>query len=117
MGETVVRVVFGIVKNLAFPILLGTQFIGKFFKGILPAKSKIVPYNSQPVPILMVYEASSDNRTTTRTTDETDGSVMPVKTEEQEHFVRVARAMTLQPMFTIPFLVRTSTSEIGQVDL
>lgn len=88
----------GIVKNLAVFILLVTSLNDKFVKLIIPAKRKIVRYYSQPAPILMGYETSDDNRTITRKTNDSDGSILAVGTEKQEHVVREARAMTLQPM-------------------
>lgn len=98
MGETSVRVVFEIVKNLTVTILLGTKFIDKFVVEIFPAEKKIVLYNSQLVRILIVPVASKDNETTTKTGDVTDGSVLTVETEDEKRVLRVARATTLQPM-------------------
>lgn len=46
----------------------------------------------------MVHEAPVDNRTASRTTDVTKGSVLAAETEEQGYVEGVARIMTLQPM-------------------
>lgn len=84
MREALVRVVFGIVKNLADPVLLGTSFIHKFVEGTFPAKRKIVSYNPQSLPKLMVYEASDDSRAITRNTNETDCHILAVERKGQD---------------------------------
>lgn len=76
MGEARVRVTFGIIKNLAVPVLLRTSFIAKFVKGIFPTERKIVPYNRKPVSMERAYEAPDDNQITMRTTNITDCSVL-----------------------------------------
>lgn len=102
MAETRVRVVFGIGKNLPVPSLLAASLIIKFVIEMLPAKRKIVSYNSQPVGILMVHEASNDKQTFIRATDVAVGTVLDVRTEEEEKVARLARATILQTMSKIP---------------
>lgn len=84
MGETCMCVMFGIVKYLAVPVLLGASFNGKFVKRILLTKKKILPYTLQLLPTMMVHEASDDNRIITRTTNIIKGSVLAMETEEQK---------------------------------
>lgn len=82
MGGIRVRLLFETVKNAEVSTMLGKSFIDKFVQGIFPTEGNIVPYNSQPMPVLMVHEASDNTGTTTKTTDVTHGSVMAKETEE-----------------------------------
>lgn len=116
IGEARVGVVFGFVKFLAVGFLLGTSFMDWFVSGILSTKRKIVLYNSQLVLIIMVHEASVQNQPITRDINRSDGSVFAEKAVEQEHIVRVARAMILQPMSETPVLLNTNASIIVEVD-
>lgn len=52
LGDLRVRVWFGVVKNLAVSVLLGTSFIDRFVTGIFPPERKVVPQNSEPVDII-----------------------------------------------------------------
>lgn len=47
-----VRVLFGVVFNLAVDMLLGSLHIDSFIRGILPSNRKFVPWRSHPVAIL-----------------------------------------------------------------
>lgn len=77
-----VRVVYGIVKNLAVSIFFGVSFIYKSVNRFFPFKRRIVLYNSQLVPILMVPDASEDTRTINRNIKESYGSLLSVKTTD-----------------------------------
>lgn len=76
MGGAHLHVWLGIVENLVVPVLLGTPFMDKFVNGIFPGEGKTVAYNPQPVPTLMVHEASVDDQTTTKNNRATDGSAV-----------------------------------------
>lgn len=56
MLESQIRVMFGIVRNLVVPALLGTSCIDIFIKGIFPTEGKIAPSTSVTVTILTVHE-------------------------------------------------------------
>lgn len=84
--ESGVLVVSGVVENLAVYVLLGTYFIDTFVRVIFPAKKKTVPYNSLPVQILIVHEASGDNRATTKSANVSDGSELVI-TKSRELFI------------------------------
>lgn len=60
IGESLVRVMFGIVRNLAVPALLGTSLIDKFNKGIIPTKPNIILFSSLPVLILLIHGATNE---------------------------------------------------------
>lgn len=53
-GDWRLRVDFGVVRNPAAPIILGTTFIHWFVKGIFPAENKVILYNTKPVPTMML---------------------------------------------------------------
>lgn len=105
VGETRVCHLFGIVKNLAFPVLFVTYFIDRTQKRAFPAGRKLFPYNLQPVAILIVHEASVAKRITRRTTNVTNGSVLDSEANEQQYVVRVVRTTTLQWISEPPVLV------------
>lgn len=69
-----------VVKNLGVSVLLKTSFIASVVKRIYPAERKLAPYNLQLVPVLMIHEASVDNRTITRNRNEIGGAVVAMKT-------------------------------------
>lgn len=52
IGYLYLRVWLGVVEKIEFKVLLGTKFIDKFVKSILPHEGRIIPINSTVVPIL-----------------------------------------------------------------
>lgn len=60
MGESRIRVMFEIFRNLAVPVFLGILLIDNSIKIIFSIKRKIVLFNSPPVPILTVHETEAD---------------------------------------------------------
>lgn len=54
IGDSIVRVVFGAVRNVAAPVLLGTSFIDTYFKGSFPPERKIKLYNPKQVRIIAI---------------------------------------------------------------
>lgn len=59
------RVVFGIVRNLAISGLLWTPYIDRFVKSLFTFERSIVPYNTDPVLILVfndMQEALKDEK-------------------------------------------------------
>lgn len=55
-----VRFHFGVVDNLALPLLIETQFIDMFVKEIIPMKRCIVPIQSRPEASVSEYTLPSD---------------------------------------------------------
>lgn len=76
MEEDCVRVLSEIAKNLVVSVLPGTAFNYKSAKGFFPAVRMTVPYNSQPVTILIVHKASADSRAITKNTNVNDGILL-----------------------------------------
>lgn len=58
MGDYKVRVVFGAVRKVVVPVLLGTSYINTFVKDIFLLKWKIVPYKFKLVAILVIKDLS-----------------------------------------------------------
>lgn len=56
LGDLCIRGWSSIVHNLAVNMLLGTSFIDRFIRRILPAKRKVVLWHSHPVPILLATQ-------------------------------------------------------------
>lgn len=47
MIDSKIGVVYGVVRNLVVPVLLGTSSIDRFVKFIFPSEQKKVRYNSK----------------------------------------------------------------------
>lgn len=59
-GESSIRILFGINRNVPDPVPLGTLLIGKFIKDIFSSERKIVQLNSSAVPIFTVQKLETD---------------------------------------------------------
>lgn len=75
------------------PVLVGTSFIDKYGGDVFPGERKIVAYNSESVPILVVFGKS--------------------ERKEKRPF-RVVRTTNLAPLSEPPVLVGTSASRLVQ---
>lgn len=51
IGELCLRAWFAVAENVAVDVLLGTSFIFRCFRGIIPSERKVIPSQSRPVPI------------------------------------------------------------------
>lgn len=58
MGESIVKVASCAVRNFAKPVPLGTMFIYRFVKDILPLEKKIFLYTIKTVPTLAIEDLS-----------------------------------------------------------
>ena len=52
IGQLQARIRFLVVKNMAITCILGTAFIHRFLKAILPGRRKVVLYHSTAVAIV-----------------------------------------------------------------
>lgn len=57
MSEACTCVSFGIMSTLLVPVLMRMTYIDRSMNSVHPTERRVVPYRSQPVPILMIYEA------------------------------------------------------------
>lgn len=103
-----------ILSNIGVAVLLGIYFIDKLVKEIFPAEEKIFAHDLQPVPILMVHEASVDIRIIIWSTNKADGSILAAETGGQEHVVSVERATTTQLVSETPVSFNTNKSKFIQ---
>lgn len=53
MGDLCVYAWFGVIRNLAVDVVLGTSFIDSCIRGIFPSERKVVPRHSQPLEIML----------------------------------------------------------------
>lgn len=51
MGDPRVKVDFGVVRNLALPVLFGTSYMDRFAMDVLSLERMKILYDSKPVPI------------------------------------------------------------------
>lgn len=93
---------FGIVRVLVDPFRIGIAYIHKLVRRIFPIEMKMVAYSTQHVLIMMVYEASKDIQTTTKTNDVVSSILLTVEIDEKRTLERVPRAMTHPPMSEPP---------------
>lgn len=56
MGGSRIRVVFDVVRSLAVPDAVGISFIDRFLKSIFPTERKLVTFNSELVPVLVIND-------------------------------------------------------------
>lgn len=107
------RVVLGIVKNLAVPDLLGTYFIHNCIKTIFSTHWKIGPCNLPAVPILVVLEPRNVRITEAHT--ETVGRTCML--QQQEPMIgRVAFIVPLQQFVEISIFVTSTTEALVLID-
>lgn len=59
IADSPTRVAFGVVDELAVPVLLGTAFIDRFVNSIQPTERKIIPSHTPPIFILLIHDARS----------------------------------------------------------
>lgn len=57
LGNVHMQVLFGVVENLAVPLLVRTEFIERFVEWLLSIERRIVQTHSSPVPIISKYTA------------------------------------------------------------
>lgn len=62
VGDRRTRVMFGIVKYRAAPVLLGTSLIDKFINDNFPRMKKIVLFKALPVSVPMVHKTEINKR-------------------------------------------------------
>lgn len=104
---------FGIVRNLAVPALLGTSLTVKCIKGIYGTVRNVVPFNSPSVPVLVVLDATS-----VQTSEQPTGigCSICVLQEQERNLVRVECTVAFQPIDKTPILVASTARGFVQVD-
>lgn len=108
-----IRVTFGIFRNLAVPVLLGTSFINNFAKGIFPGEKKMIPFNSPTVLILTMLERETD-----QTEEQQEDTVTNIISDQYftQELVRVACTVTLRSLSETSVLFATNAGSIVQLD-
>lgn len=109
-----------IFERPSLPVLLRhhrTLFLIKESEAMFPAERRIVGYNLQPVPIVLVTEATIKNETIRRTTAVIDGGVSAVEAEDKGYSERVAWETILQLISEPHVSVTGNESGIVQADL
>lgn len=61
-SEPRVREVFGVVRDIAIPVLQRISFTDRFLKGIFRPEQNIVPCNFKPVPILAINNVLEEHK-------------------------------------------------------
>lgn len=107
MGDSRLRVVFGVVCSLGMPVLLKTSYINRFLKGIFQTKRKRVLYNSKPVPNLVIKDMPEKHKNKAQD--------VLVILEHDLRLVRVSRQTKISPRSKGFVLVTTDPRELVQV--
>lgn len=112
IGDSRVRVVFDVVRNIAVPFLLGTSFIDKFVRGMFPAKQRVVSYHSKSLPIFAVNDKTEPRR------DKNDGALDVLMTKEEQtiHLICVARQTKMSLKAEEFALVAIDAKELVQIE-
>lgn len=100
------------MKILAISVLHGTSFLDWIVKIKFPTERKIVPYYSQAVPILIVYEASVDNQKRTKFISKIHTAVFSVEKEKVEFVMHVVRATIVHLTSETPVSVKKRRAEL-----
>lgn len=110
IGESKLKVVFRVVRNVSVPVLFEISFIDRFVKGSFPPEPKLVPYNSNPVPILVIMSKSEDPRNRNKAQD-----AMVIK-KDASRLLRMTRKTKIPPMCSGIVFVATDMRELVQMD-
>lgn len=78
--DCLMRVVLGLLKNIAVPVLSGTSFIERFVKGIYLSEWKIFMYNSDSVALLLMIKEDGKEEGS-----EEANSVMMLEIEDEKN--------------------------------
>lgn len=102
IGKRLVRIMFGIVRYFAVPVLLSMSFIDEIMKGTFSSEIIIVPLNCPTMPILFLHETKTD-----KIEEQQEDTVPNTKSEEEfdQELVRVARTVTSKPLCNTSILV------------
>ena len=106
LGDLKVRVWFGVIEELAVPVLLGTSFADRFIQGIFPQERKVVPNDSGPVAILSTLV--KDPETNLLVEQDPLLCVKDQSDDKREIRFRVAKKRTIPPMSEAPVTVTTN---------
>lgn len=112
-GDSRIRVVLQTVRKLAVPTFLVTSFIDKCINGIFQTDRKMVPFNSRPVPILVVIEVTYVE--TTEQLTKAVGNTCTIQYQEPT-FVCVERTVIAQPSSETTVLVASSAKGLVRTD-
>lgn len=100
MGGARIREILGVVENLAVRVLLGTNFIYKFVKGIFPPEHTILLYSSAPTAfIATVIKMEKDNEQEEQQgqQDQVKEATVVENKDETTGLVRVERQRKITP--------------------
>lgn len=104
--EYSVRVVFGVIRHLTVPVLLGTSFIDRFVMGIFSTDRKIVPYISKAELVLDIKNKPDECKEMDKAQD---GSLIGANTPR---LVQAARKTKIVPISEGVVLVATDTRRL-----
>lgn len=118
MGEVPAFINFSVLGKLVVPVLLGTTYIKRFIKLVHPSEGKVIPYRSQPVPILMRHEAmrtAKDEKAHSRQKDTKRLALLMTPSRFERQNITVVRQVVLKAMLETSVL--TSTQAAGLMNM
>lgn len=110
MSDFIVMVVFGVVRYLTIPVVLGISFIDKFVKSVFPPIRNVVRYNFKPVQIIDINDLPDEPE------DSNKAQSLMVWEEHDPFLVVVARQTSIQTRPKGIVLVPTDTRRLVQLD-
>lgn len=118
IGESCTRVTFNPVDKLAIPLLRKTIVIDKVVYSIHRAELKIIRYQSQSVPTLMLHEAKSaveKEKSENRRKFEEYEALFVITSPEDPKNMKVARQVALKAICETLLLVFTTAAGLIKV--
>lgn len=109
IGDSGVRVVFGVVRELAVPLLSETSYIDIFVKGIFSREGMIVCCNSKLVVICAITNTPEEHNDKAKD--------LTVIYEDALHLVLVARQKNNRPRWEGTAKVATDARRLAKVGL
>ena len=115
IGEFVARVPFLVVTNFAVDCILGTTFLARYVKTILPPQRKVMFHHAPSVALIVVTPSRHDREIASRGTSQklpqeensTDRKCAHFPTNETSRKIRVGKGVRIFPLTQV--LVRVAT--------
>lgn len=109
IGDSIVGVAFGAVRNLAVPVFIEPSLIDRFVNGIFRLKWKIVPYNFKYLPIFDIRNLLEEPKDKYRAQD-----VMSTE-EDDRRLLRMAMQIEIHSRSEGIMLVVTDAKRLVQI--
>jgi len=115
VGSLKVLVWFGVLPSLPPGVILGTSFIDRFVKSIAPPTRRIYLAGHKLVPILSTFRSRLVHSIHEPTLLDKHDDFTKHEDHEQDHCIRLAKSIRLQPNSQVLVQVRTTRSGLVHI--